>query len=544
MRQLSTFCLAVFFILRASVTSAQTPIVLDSSNLPIVAMKLPYLWPPWDPIPDTPKVTVDMGIIDYGYNTINHITDSINGYLGKIGIEKRGSISQAFWYLQKSYGLETRDTLGNELDAPILGMPSEHDWILYAPFDDHTFMRNALIYQLGREMGYYAPRTKFCEVQFYDWAWQPDYRGLYVMMEKIKRDKNRVDIAKLDTNENSGDNLTGGYIFAVDKNIWANDSGWASPKDTNVFFSYKYPKQKDITPQQKYYIQQYVDTFETVLQGPNFANPTNGFRKYAEPHSFMDFFFMQEFTKNIDAFRRSAYMYKDKDSKGGKLIAGPLWDFNSSLYNAKLCTFEQDTGWAYQTTCWITTSYHVPFWWTRFLEDSLYANEQKCRWMQWRATVLDTSHIFHLIDSMANYISAAAVRHFTKFDSTGVLQPEVDSLKWWISKRLAWLDANMPGNCVSFGINEQKEFVNSLHLFPNPATEQLTIEFFLIAEQDAKLELFDLYGQPVRAFSETKFKLGQNSFQVDLSEYPAGIYFLRLIRGGKTTSKKIVIVRP
>src|ERR1041385_334079 len=123
--------LALSFISKAQgpLAKTQATLTLDSTRLPIVAMKLPFLLPPWDPIPDTPKVTVNMGIINYGYNVMNHITDPINQYKGKIGIEKRGSISQAFWYLQKSYGFETRDISGNDSDAVILGMPLEHDWI-------------------------------------------------------------------------------------------------------------------------------------------------------------------------------------------------------------------------------------------------------------------------------------------------------------------------------------------------------------------------------------------------------------------------------
>ena len=519
---------------------AQSPIVLDSSNLPIVGMKLPFLWPPWDPIPDTPKVTVDMGIIDNGYNNINHMTDPLNGYLGKIGIEKRGSISQASWYQQKSYGLETRDTLGNNLDWPILGMPAEHDWILYGPFDDHTLMRNVLVYQLGRDMGYWAPRTKFCEVQMYDWAWNPDYRGVYVMMEKIKRDANRVNISKLTSADTAGDALTGGYIFAVDRNIWAQDSGWKSPKDTNVFFSYKYPKGEDIMPQQKKYIQQYVDSFETVLLTPGFANPVTGFRKYIEQYSFMDFFFFQEFTKNIDAFRRSAYLTKKKDSKGGKLSATPLWDFNSSLSNAKLCTFEQDTGWAYQTVCWLTASYHVPSWWARFLQDSVYTHDLKCRWMQWRQTVLDTTHIFHLLDSMTSYIAPASVRHFARFGITTTLKPNVDTLKWWIIKRLAWLDAHMPGSCLNFGIDEKTQFENSLQLFPNPSHEETIIAFTLSSAANFRLEVYDLFGRVVKSFAPSEFHTGPNKLKFDVSNLSAGVYLLKASGEGFTTLRKLI----
>jgi hypothetical protein len=558
-RRTFTFCLSLFF-LNLQTLFAQSPfanklipyanpgspspfvpLVLDSTRLPIVAMKLPFLWPTWDPIPDTPKVSVDMGIIDNGYDVMNHILDSLNGYAGKIGIEKRGSISQAFWYQQKSYGLETRDTAGNDYNYSLLGMAPEHDWILYAPFDDETFMRNVLMYQLGREMGYWAPRTKFCEVQFYDWLWQSDYRGIYVMMEKIKRDNFRVDIAKLTASDTTGDDLTGGYIFAVDKNIWAQDSGWKSSLDTGVFFSYKYPKGDEILPQQKYYLQQYVDSFETALNGPNFKDPNTGYKKYIDHKTFIDFFFMQELSKNLDGYRRSAYLHKDKNSNGGKIKAGPLWDFNSALYNAKLCTFEQDTGWSYKTVCWLTQEYHIPFWWDRFLQDSSYTDDLKCRWTELRSTVLDTTHIFHLIDSMHNYISEESVRHFTRFDLTNNIQVECDSLKWWLGKRLTWLDANMPGTCT-VGITEI-QFENSLHAYPNPTNGSLALDFYLPEEKKLQVQLIDITGRIAYSEKAGTYAAGKNKIQMDLSGLPAGIYFLRISGKGIQCTRKIVLTK-
>jgi hypothetical protein len=520
---------------------AQATVVLDSTKLPIVAMKLPFLSPSWDPIPDTPKVTVGMAIIDNGYNVMNHITDPQNGYKGMIGIEKRGSISQAFWYQQKSYGFETRDIGGADSDAVILGMPKEHDWILYGPFDDESFMRNVLIYQLGREMGYYTPRSKFCELQFYNWAWQPDYRGVYVMMEKIKRDNNRVNISKMTLNDNTGDSVTGGYIFAVDKNIWANDSGWKSLKDTGVFFSYKYPKGADITIPQKTYLKAYVDSFETALQGPNFMNPVSGYKKFIDRNTFIDFFFMQELSKSVDAFRRSAYMYKDKNSKGGKIKAGPLWDFNSALYNAKLCTFEQDTGWAYKTTCWVNSGFHVPFWWGRFLEDSTYRNDLKCRWIQLRSSTLDTAHIFKLVDSMKNYVGIAATRHYTKFNLAANLQTEADTLKWWIKKRLNWLDAHMPGNCLVSGLNEKELFTNSIQAFPNPTSGQLNLSFYLYSEKNLKIELRDIYGRILRDEDARSYPSGKTILTMDLGGLANGIYFVNVSGNNVNYTGKVIL---
>ncbi|MDZ7646659.1 MAG: CotH kinase family protein [Cytophagales bacterium] len=127
--------------------------------------------------------------------------------------------------------------------------PPEEDWVLFAPYNDKSLMRDALAYKLGRDLGQYAPRTRFCEVIIND-----IYQGVYVLIEKIKRDKNRVDINKLDPDENSGNNLTGGYIIKIDKSTGSGNGGWTStytPPGRNgnqtIYFQYDYPKDADIT---------------------------------------------------------------------------------------------------------------------------------------------------------------------------------------------------------------------------------------------------------------------------------------------------------
>ncbi len=543
-KQYSTFLLFIFLgFIQLFAQSGKGGVIpvpfatkIDSSKLPLVLMKLPFSWTPWDPIPDTPKITVDLGVMDKGYNVMNHVTDPQNVYAGKIGIEKRGSISQAFWYTQKSYGFELRDTLGNNIDSVMLGMPKEHDWVLYGPFDDHTLMRNVLTYQLGRDMGYWTPRTKYCEVQWYDWTWTADYRGLYVMMEKIKKDKHRVNISTLDNNDNAGDSLTGGYIFAVDKNIWASDSGWVSKKDTGVFFTYKYPKGDNITSQQKTYLKAYVDSFETVLKSPGFSNPTTGFRKYIDETSFMDFFFIQELSKNIDSYKRSAYLTKDKNSKGGKIKASPLWDFNSA-WNIHTCGFDADTGWAYPMTCWLNSSFHVPFWWGRLLQDSIYVRDLKCRWMQLRATVLDTAHIFHIMDSISTYIGPASVRHFNRYTINTSLKVETDSLKNWITARLKWMDTHMPGNCWNTEVNGLSSIENSLSIYPNPSNGKFQLSVSGNEPRINYVTVNNMLGEEIFRLSVTDHRL---PITIDISGHLNGVYFMKCYSDSGSVSLKVV----
>ena len=211
-----------------------------------------------------------MGIID-NPDGLNHIDDPFNDYDGMITIELRGNSSQ--WNDKRPYRLETVDEDGENNNVSLLGMPDENDWVLYAPWQDKSLIRNVLTYQIANEMGRYAARTRYCELYLND-----DYKGIYVLMEKIKRDQNRIDISKLEPDETTGDDLTGGYILKFDW-YWTGDNigGFESEHDGMVY-NYHYPKPDDIVPEQEEYIQQYIHDFETVMLGPDYTNrPTCAF---------------------------------------------------------------------------------------------------------------------------------------------------------------------------------------------------------------------------------------------------------------------------
>ena len=221
--------------------TAQT-VSFSSSNLPIVILDTEG-----QDIPDEPKITARMQIIDNGPNTRNSVLDTPTGYDGFIGIELRGSSSQAF--PKKQYGVETRDEAGDNLNVSLLGMPEENDWVLYAPYSDKSLMRNVLAYELARRMGRYASRTRFVEVVL-----NGDYQGVYVLMEKIKRDRNRVDINNLKEDEISGDDLTGGYLIRIDRRDGFEGESWESnflpayATDARVHYQYREPDAEDIVP--------------------------------------------------------------------------------------------------------------------------------------------------------------------------------------------------------------------------------------------------------------------------------------------------------
>ena len=374
-----------------------------------------------------------------------------------IGIELRGATSQTI-FEKKSYGFETWDEKGGDLNVELAGYPKEEDWILHGPYSDKTLIRNVLIYGLSNVIGRYATRTSF-----YSLTINEDYKGTYVLMEKIKRDKNRVNIKKVDQ-----DDITGGYIIKIDKSNgdeekFVSDIGWLSKyspsgvqrnEQTNktIRFLYEYPNADDINKEEKEYLQGYIEDFENALASKEYKDPQNGYRNYIDVDSFVDFFILNEFSKNIDAYRISTYMYKENNN--GKLFMGPIWDFNLSFGNADYCEGWATQGWVYQFNSICSNhSLLVPFWWGRLISDPFFAKKIQDRWQELRADEFSTDSLMERIDGYQSYLEGhdALRKNFSRWQIIGKYiwpnyfignsyDDEYDYLKNWISSRLDWLD--------------------------------------------------------------------------------------------------------
>lgn len=428
-----------------------------TSNLPIVIINTNGVI-----IPDEPKITANMGIIDNGYGNMNNQYDTPNDYDGYVGIEIRGQSSQMF--PKKSYGFETRDEQGENLNVPLLGMPEENDWILYAPYTDKSMLRNFISFYMGSKLDSYCSRMAYCEVIINN-----EYIGVYILMEKIKRDKNRVDIAKLKPDEISGDDLTGGYIIKVDKidpDFVLGEDGWKSiptpvyPDAMNITFQFYHPKAEDIVQQQRDYIQNYVTITENTLTSPNFSHPFFGYNKYLNAASFVDQMILCEIAKEVDNYRYSTFFYKEKNSDGGKLFAGPAWDFNLGFSNVDFWPPGTDyTGWRYSLV--EPNDWGIMFWWKRLMEDPYYRDLFNTRWHQLRQNELSNDKIENAIDSITNYIDEAQQRNYERWPILGEYvwpnynwegndySDEVEFFESWLFNRIEWIDNNISGNILS-----------------------------------------------------------------------------------------------
>ena len=402
-------------------------------------------------------------------------------------------------------------------------------------------------------MGNYSVRTSLCEV-LVDSA----YKGIYVFCEKLKRDQYRVDIAKLLSADTIGDELTGGYI--LQQNYWDASNSFQSnysPIDHpgfDVHFVYEYPEADSINAPQKSYIASYVDSLETALYSPDFADPVTGYRKYLDVKSFIDYFLVNELSRNNDGFKKSVFFYKDKYSNGGKLKAGPVWDFDwawKNLYGCSIFENLDGSGWAHHINDCPTDNYSCG-WYIRMLQDSTFANELRCTYEDYRQTMLDTASIFAYIDSIRTLVQNAQARHFQKWPILGISGPapevgaiattynaELDTLKAWIKLRLQWLDENIPGLCNPFThVDEQTSSFSTLSYYPNPGTGMIHFEGFLNGAGPFWLTFYDGTGKKI---DRMEVQAGDLQFNYHLSG--KGVYYFTLINNdGLIRSGKLIVL--
>lgn len=530
------------------------PVDFTDSNLPIVVINTGN-----GTIVDEPKIMADMGIIYNGVGNRNYMTDPFNHYNGKIGIEYRGSSSQSM-FPKKSYGFETWDVNGFEIDSSLLGMPKESDWILSASYSDKSFLNNFLTYDLARTMGWYAPRGQHVELII-----NGQYQGVYILMEKIKRDNDRVDIANLQVTDISGDQLTGGYIIKIDKTTGNGGGGWTSSfaPDTNlngqtIFYQYEYPSDLNIVPQQEAYIQTYVDSFETALAGPNFADTSIGYARYIDVNSFVDYFLLNEISRNVDGYRLSTYLYKDKNSNGGKLTVGPCWDYDIAWGNANYCNGNDTTGWAIDFASVCPGDYwQIPFWWDRLLQDTTFQNKVKCRWEELKMSCLSVNYLNNFTDSMQTLLTESTTRNFAQWPILGVYvwpnpspfpatyAGEIDELQNWISARWTWMNNNMPGTMSGCNLTSVTESGNndnaSVSTYPNPFTTEINFSLYLARPDDITVTVYNSLGQPVAPCTLVQGNQGTNTVSVPMpADLAPGMYMMNITSGDKTWTQTII----
>jgi hypothetical protein len=381
---------------------------------------------------------IDLG--DGGRASMTGATDSA----GAAMINVRGKSSEGF--PKHQYHLEMYDTRGDEMDIEILGLPAESDWVLQGPYSDKSLIRNVLSYRWANEMGRYAPRTRLIELFLNSdntSVTMSDYVGVYVLIEKIKIGPNRVNIAELEPSDNAEPEITGGYIIKKDK-FDGDDVSFGTSRGQSLI--YQDPNGHDLTQQQRDWIRNYMNSFEAALYSASFTDPEIGYAKYIDVGSFIDNHILVELTKNIDGFRLSTYMHKDRN---GKLVMGPAWDYNLSLGNADYLTGWLPTGWYFNQL----GDGDYPYW-RRLFADPAFELAYADRWFALRRDVLATDRLIGMIEDYATLLDEPAARNFNKWRILGqyvwpnwyiakTYREEITWMQQWLAGRLAWMDSQI-----------------------------------------------------------------------------------------------------
>ena len=364
----------------------------------------------------------------------------------RIGIHVRGETSRNF--PKKQYAVELRaDEDDTDRDRPLLGLPSGSDWVLSDPITyDRALIRNALAFELSNRIGRYAPRTRFAEVFIVDDGGDvraDKFLGFFTLIEKIGRDPERVNFSRLPESAASVPAMTGGYILRIDK----------GPPDFNAagrWLQFVDPDPEDMVlparrPQLDF-IRTFIDGFGQAASAANFRHPSTGqhYSEFIDVDAWIDHNILNALTKNVDGLRFSAYFHKER---GGRLAAGPVWDFDRSMgtpYDFRVAEPEE---W---NQGWNATDYFNEGWWRLLFRDPDFRSRYRARFKTLLDGEFSASNLERIIDGMVSRVGDAADRNFRRWPQSPPLDDsyaaEIALLKEFLHRRTAWIKAQLDGN--------------------------------------------------------------------------------------------------
>jgi len=365
----------------------------------------------------------------------------------RIGIHVRGQSTRNF--PKKQYAMELRaDGDDTDSDRPILGLPSHADWVLSdSVFYDRALIRNALAFSLSNRIGRYAPRTRFAEVFMVDDGGDVrtgSFLGFFTLIEKIARDPERVNVSRLPESAASPPAITGGFILRIDK-------GAPDFNAAGRWLQFVYPDPEDMgSPQrgpQLDSIRAFIDGFGQAASAADFRHPATGrhYSEFIDVDAWIDHHIINALTKNVDGLRFSAYFHKER---GGRLAAGPVWDFDRSFgtpYDPRAAEPEE-----WKATWSDATDYFNEGWWRLLFRDPDFRSRYRVRFKALLNGEFATGTLDRLVDGMASEVGDAADRNFRRWAQFAPRDnshtAEIALLKDFLRRRVAWIKTQLDTN--------------------------------------------------------------------------------------------------
>lgn len=371
-------------------------------------------------IADEPKVDCDV-IVTVGEERV---------YEGSCGAERRGRSS--LLYPKGNYAIELRETDGSNREQDFFGFGKDEDWILDGSWVDRSFMRNALVSDLFRAFSatWYAPQGAYCTLEINGVP-----QGIYRIVERIKRGDDRVPLSK--------DGGTGAsFVIKQEKDGYLSldvglESSWESV----------YPNNPNAAQIQG--IQAWLDQFSVALATR--SDGEDGVFQLLNQHNAVDWILLQEFAKNIDAYKLSIIITKDRGARA-QLVP---WDFDLAFGQptvddgTELVTAHETSGWVVQRTPFVQDIAAVPG----------FAEKLSTRWHVLRQGPLRQDVIDQQLSAYERVIASATEQNFTIWPIQDVafepifsrfhlyevasFEEELIGVRAWITQRLTWVDEHI-----------------------------------------------------------------------------------------------------
>jgi len=324
-------------------------------------------------------------------NDWNHVSDTPE-YESMATMRIRGNSSRLFD--KPNYRIRLIDENENNNRLSLLGMAPGHEWALHGPFLDKTLMRNYMWMNIAADVinGPFVPNVRFFELILND-----EFQGLYVLMETLRVEPNRINLNRY----RSGMTETS-YLFRIE---------WNRPsyREMKTFSAYTlrleresvvellYPTQYHQSDRVTNYVSSSINSLEHLLYSTEFLHDPKIIEKYIDINSFVDFFIINDFIGNNDLFGGSTYFHKDVR---GRLVAGPVWDFNNIFDNFYL-TMPVDEFYLNGRS-----------WFDRLFMSPYFTEQVIRRWDNLRQNILSEERLVRYMDEVVEWLGSAIDRNF------------------------------------------------------------------------------------------------------------------------------------
>ena len=389
-------------------------------------------------------------------------------------------------------------------------MPKDNDWILNGIAYDSSLIRDYLSYQLSNQIGQYASRGKYCELML-----NGIYKGIYLFQEKLKIDNNRINIKKIQSEDLSLPNLTGGYLIKTDKIEGGDLEAWSMPNygGWRSSFVHEYPNSTDIKPVQHDYIKGVFERLANTSSDKN-NSVEDGYPSVIDIPSFIDFMILNEFSGNVGGYQFSTFFHKERN---GKLRAGPIWDFNLT-YDNDLFLWGYDRsfpfGWQFDDGDNMGAKF-----WKDLFDDPVYNCYLSKRWQELTdfGMPLNAAKVIDFIDGTVLHISEAAARQEALWGTTAVFDQQISELKRFIVDRNSWIASQLTSTGYCLSVTQPALVISKINY--HPLTEE--------GEVSSNYEFIEITNSSEIAVDLTGLYLGELGLTY---QFPSGIFM-----GGNTS---------